>query len=190
MRFPTMVAPLLVALAAGCDLERRPAAGAAAGGSTLVVRLTEAGGRVFDLSAERGAVVVVFFGYTTCPDVCPTTMADFVTVRRRLGDRARGVRFAFITVDPERDTPEVARRFVTQFDSTFFGLSADSATIAAAQQQFRAASWIERDSTGQNLVAHSASAYVVGKDGRLAQQVFANDTGGEALYRAVVAALD
>jgi protein SCO1/2 len=156
----------------------------------LELRLAEFGGRTFDLEAERGKVVVLFFGYTHCPDVCPTTLADFVTVRRRLGERAADARFAFITVDPERDTPEVARRYAAAFDTSFFGLSGEPASLAAAQQAFGIAAWSEQDSTGQPLVAHSTSVLVVGRNGRLAARVFFNDTRGEALYQAVLAALE
>lgn len=152
--------------------------------------LPEAGGRTLDLTAERGNVVLVFFGYTNCPDVCPTTLADFVGVKRRLADRAAGVRFAFITVDPRRDTPDVARRYAAQFDSTFFGLSSDSVTLAGIQRQFLASSWIGTDSTGAPTVVHTASVYVVGKDGQLLEPVRFNIAGRvDALYEVVDRAL-
>jgi protein SCO1/2 len=189
MKRSATTAWLVMALvfAGACSKEAAPPPRHAA---ALAVRLAEAGGRVFDLAAERGRVVIVFFGFTNCPDVCPTTMADFVTVKRRLGpDRAPLVRFAFISVDPARDTPALARRYAAQFDSTFYGLSADSATVAAVQRLFHATSWIVHDSAGRPLVAHSSSAFVVGRDGHLAAQIPANDTRGEALYRAVLVAL-
>lgn len=180
-----------VTLLAGCGGD--DASRAAQSGAPPIVpalSLTEAGGRTLDLAAERGRVVVIFFGYTNCPDVCPTTMADFVSVKQRLGARAADVRFAFVTVDPARDTPEAARRYAAGFDSTFYGLSGDSATLVAVQHTFRVAAWTERDSTGQVLVAHSASVFIVGKDGTLGNQVFFNNTRGEALYQAVLAALE
>lgn len=170
-------------LAAACGGERRPEP------DPPSFRLAEDGGRVLDLAAERGKVVVVFFGYTNCPDVCPTTLADFVTLKRRLGARAGDVRFAFITVDPRRDTPEVTRRYAQQFDSSFYGLSADSLTLAGIQRQFLASSWIGTDSTGAVMVAHSASVYVVRRDGTLLASVRFDDSRSEALYQAVDHAL-
>jgi protein SCO1/2 len=152
--------------------------------------LSEHGGRTLDLAAERGRVVVVFFGYTHCPDVCPTTLADFVAVKRRLAQRAGEVRFAFITVDPRRDTPEVARRYAAQFDSTFFGLSSDSVTLAGIQRQFRASAWIGADSTGAVMVAHSASVYVIGRDGSVRDPVRFDVSGRlDALYEVIDHAL-
>jgi len=153
------------------------------------MRLVEHGGRPFDLAEQRGRVVVVFFGYATCPDICPTTMADFASVKRRLGSGADRVRFVFVTVDPARDTPQAAQAYAHKFDSTFIGLSGDSSVLAAAQQQFLATSWIDHDSTGAALVAHTGSVFVVGKDGQVRVQLPYNETPSEALYAAIVEAL-
>lgn len=137
------------------------------------LRLTQASGQVFDLAEQRGRVVAIFFGYTHCPDFCPTTLADFASVKRRLRERGDSVTFVFITVDPQRDTPEIADRYAKGFDRDFIGLSGDSATLADVQRGFHVASFIERDSvTGQvprdYLVGHSALVFVVSKDGRIA----------------------
>ncbi len=175
--------------AAACGRGGDDHAGAAGREWRPALRLVEYGGRPFDLADQRGRVVVVFFGYATCPDVCPTTMADFATAKRRLGGAAAGVRFVFVTVDPTRDTPQAAQAYAHRFDSTFIGLSGDSATLAAAQQQFLATSWIDHDSTGNALVAHTGSVFVVGKDGQVRVQLPYNETRGEALYAALVEAL-
>lgn len=181
--------PACLAALAACRAEPRADQQPAPPLDPPAFRLTEHGGRVLDLAAERGKVVVLFFGYTNCPDVCPTTLADFVTLKRRLGPRAADVRFAFITVDPRRDTPEIAQRYAGQFDPSFYGLSTDSVTIAGIQQQFRASSWIGTDSAGAVVVAHSANTYVIRRDGRLMASVRFDDSRSEALYQAVDDAL-
>lgn len=155
----------------------------------LALRLTRSDGRVFDLAQERGNVVLVFFGYTHCPDICPLTLSDFVGVRRRLGPRAERVRFVFVTVDPGRDSPERAMAYARQFDATFLGLSGDSTTLAVVQRSFHVASWIARDSAGNVLVAHSASVFVVGRDGRMARVIPHSEADVDRLYAAVNEAL-
>ncbi|HUK63697.1 MAG TPA: SCO family protein [Dongiaceae bacterium] len=153
------------------------------------LRLLRSDGRVFDLAEERGNVVLLFFGYTHCPDVCPLTLANFVAVRRRLGSRAERVRFVFVTVDPGRDTPERAMAYARQFDAAFIGLSGDSTALAEVQRSFHVASWVARDSAGNVLVAHSASVFVVGRDGRLARAVPHSEADVERLTAAVTEAL-
>ena len=153
------------------------------------LRLLRNDGRVFDLARERGNVVLVFFGYTHCPDVCPLTLSDFVAVRRRLGSRAERVRFVFVTVDPARDDPERTMAYARQFDATFIGLSGDSTTLAESQRSFHVASWVTRDSTGNVLVAHSASVFVVGRDGGLARVIPHSEADVDRLYAAVTDAL-
>ena len=79
--------------------------------------------RQFHLAGQRGRVVLLFFGFTSCPDVCPTTLSDFKQVRQRLGKDADRVSFVFITVDPDRDTPERMAKYASGFDPSFIGLS-------------------------------------------------------------------
>lgn len=93
--------------------------------------LPGAGGRRFDLAAERGKAVLVFFGYTHCPDVCPTTLADWTKARRALGADTARVRFVFVSVDPERDPPDSAAAYARRFDPTFVGLGGTRAEIEA-----------------------------------------------------------
>ena len=168
----------VAALLAGC--KARESAQAAADSAVVSqeplappLRLTMANGQLFDLAEQRGRVVAIFFGYTHCPDFCPTTLADFASVKRRLRERGDSVTFVFITVDPRRDTPAVADRYAKGFDRDFIGLSGDSATLADVQRGFGVASFIEKDSvTGRvpddYLVGHSALVFVVAKDGRIA----------------------
>jgi protein SCO1/2 len=171
------------------DLQRSVGTAPAPPERALALRLARSDGALFDLAAQRGRVVVVFFGYTHCPDLCPLTLANFAWVRRRLGPRAPLVRFVFVTVDPRRDSPAGAMAYARQFDSSFIGLSGDSATLAAAQRAFHVASWVTRDSAGNVVVAHSASVFVVGRDGAVAR-VLAHDMADvDGLYAAVSRAL-
>src|SRR4051812_41382952 len=108
---------VVVLFAAGCK-SREPAQPAAKAPPVLMapdVRLTEYGGRVLDLTSERGNVVLLFFGYTHCPDVCPTTLADFASLKHRLGERAERVRFVFVSVDPRRDSPQRTAEYAHTF---------------------------------------------------------------------------
>lgn len=171
------------------QLEQSLGAGVAAPSDRPELTLRRSDGGVFDLAQERGKVVLVFFGYTHCPDLCPLTLANFAGVRRRLGARADRVRFVFVTVDPGRDTPEQAMAYARQFDPSFVGLSGDSATLAAVQRSFHVASWVSRDSAGVVEVAHSASVFVIGRDGRVAREVPYGDADVEHLYADVTEAL-
>lgn len=149
------------------------------------LRLTRADGQVFDLAEQRGKIVVVFFGYTHCPDYCPTTMADFKSVKRRLGMRAETVRFVFVSVDPARDTPERTQAYANGFDRSFIGLSGDSASLAGIQRDFHVASFIERDSTADYTVGHSALVFIVGRDGQVASTILPGDGRAEWLLNSL-----
>jgi protein SCO1/2 len=86
--------------------------------------LTRASGEVFRLSDQRGKVILLFFGYTSCPDVCPTTMAELKQALERLnGKQLEQVEVVYVTVDPKRDTPERVQEYVNHFNSSFIGLS-------------------------------------------------------------------
>lgn len=131
--------------------------------------LTDQNGRDFRLSDQRGQIVLLFFGYTTCPDVCPTTLARFRQVQRSLGPAAAQVRFVFVTVDPERDTPARLGYYVETFDPDFIGLTGDHATLARVWESYGV--YAERQevpgSAGGYLMAHSSWTYLVDQDGNL-----------------------
>ena len=123
-------------------------------------------GDTFDLQDQDGRVVLLFFGYTNCPDICPTTLADWAKTRAELGRRADRVRFVFVSVDPERDTPEVADAYAKKFDSSFIGLSPDSASLERIRKGFRISSWREDMPVGgPYAVAHSAQSFLVDRKG-------------------------
>lgn len=120
------------------------------------------------LGPERGRPMVLFFGYTNCPDVCPTTLAEWARVKAQLGADAARVRFVFVTVDPDRDTPAVARRYARQFDSTFVGVSGDPTTTAAIMQAYGVAAGREEvGSAAGYLVSHSSQVFLVNGVGQL-----------------------
>ena len=91
--------------------------------------LTSHVGDPISLSNLRGQAILMFFGYTHCPDVCPTTLADYRLIKQSLGDHADKVAFVFISVDGGRDTPEVLARYLGQFDAGFIGMTGDEATL-------------------------------------------------------------
>lgn len=130
--------------------------------------LTDQHGQPFRLSDQTGRVVLLFFGYTSCPDVCPTTMTKFKQVRAQLGDRADRVRLVFITVDPERDTVERVRQYVGAFDPSFVGLTGSTTELEPVWQAYG----VYREKVGGQgadgyAVDHSTRTYVVDAQGRL-----------------------
>jgi protein SCO1/2 len=130
--------------------------------------LTDHTGQLRRLADYKGKVVVIFFGYIQCPDVCPTTMSNLAEVMRLLGSDAQQVQVLFITVDPERDTRELLAAYVPQFHPGFVGLSADSATTAATAQEFKVFYQKQPGRTaGTYTVDHSANSFVYDPQGRL-----------------------
>ena len=131
--------------------------------------LTDQHGRPFRLSQYRGRVVVLFFGYAHCPDVCPTTLANLAHARSALGDAGRNVTVAFVTVDPQRDTPAVLRSFVALFDRSFVGLTGTPAQLAPVYRAYHVAHRIvpaPASAAGYD-VSHTSLVYFIGRDGRL-----------------------
>jgi protein SCO1 len=129
---------------------------------------TLADSSTYSLGPSEGQPLVVFFGYTHCPDVCPTTLADWKRVKAQLGSDAARVRFVFITVDADRDTPAVAERYARQYDSTFVGLSGDAPTTARLLEAFGVAAAREEGTAASGyLVSHSSQVFLIDGDGRL-----------------------
>jgi protein SCO1/2 len=131
--------------------------------------LRDPDGGDFRLSRERGRVVLLFFGYTLCPDVCPATLVELVQLRARLGEDAGRVRIVFVTVDPERDTPARLREYAQAFGGAFTALTGSPGALADVRRAYGVGA--ERRSvpgTGAGyLVDHSAMVYVVDPAGRL-----------------------
>lgn len=120
------------------------------------------------LADYRGRVVILFFGYTHCPDVCPTALARFAAARQALGADAGRVQVLFVTLDPERDTAERLAAYVPWFDPSFVGLRGDRATTDAAAAEFKIYHRRQAVEGGMGYVIdHSAGAYVFDPAGRL-----------------------
>ncbi|RCK74377.1 MAG: Cytochrome oxidase biogenesis protein Sco1/SenC/PrrC, putative copper metallochaperone [Anaerolineae bacterium] len=125
-------------------------------------RLVDQHGAEFRLSDLKGKLVLVFFGYTYCPDVCPITLAEFKQVKENLAQQADKVQFVFITVDPQRDSPEVLAKHLQNFDPQFIGLTGAEEDLAKVWKQFGAYREIRQVEGSQNyLVDHTARIYVL-----------------------------
>jgi protein SCO1/2 len=135
-------------------------------GKTLA--LTGHDGRPRTLADFRGKVVVLFFGYTQCPDICPTTLADVARAMAALGRDADRVQVLFVTLDPERDTPEILSRYVPAFDPRFLGLYGSLEATRAVAKEFKVFFEKRPGSTpGSYSIDHSAQTYVFDTEGRL-----------------------
>ena len=130
--------------------------------------LTDHTGKKRNLSDFKGKVVALFFGYTHCPDVCPTTMYDLKNAMKLLGEQSDQVQVLFVTVDPQRDTQEVLAQFVPAFDKRFIGLRGSLQETAETLGSFKVFySKIEGKSKDDYTVDHSAGIYVFDKKGNV-----------------------
>jgi protein SCO1/2 len=130
--------------------------------------LTDHTGKPRTMSDFKGKVVVLFFGYTHCPDVCPTTMSDLKQTMKLLGNKADEVQVLFITVDPERDTQEVLAQFVPYFDPRFLGLRGNAKETADTLSNFKVyQAKVDEKSDGSYTIDHSAGMYVYDKLGKI-----------------------
>ena len=130
--------------------------------------LTDQNGRLVKLSDFRGRPVLLAFGYTQCPDVCPLTLADFKQVKRDLGADADRVAFVLVSIDPARDTPEVMKRYLAVFDPKFVGLTGPEARIQAITAQLDASFEKQKPDakTGAYSVAHTSFMYLFDAQGK------------------------
>ena len=130
--------------------------------------LTDPSGARRTLADYRGKVVAVFFGYTQCPDVCPTTLSDMAQVKKKLGPDGDKLQVIFITVDPERDTPQVLAQYVPGFDPSFIGLYGTSDEIAKTAKEFKVFYQKTPGKTPTSYTMdHSAGTFVYDKEGHL-----------------------
>ena len=164
----------LLALA-GCNRGSGPAAPAGFKATDITgaefgrkLALPDLDGRMRTLDDFKGKVTVLFFGYTQCPDVCPTTMAELAQVKKQLGAEGEQVQGVFVTIDPERDTPEVLRAYVASFDPGFVALRGNAEQTAAAAKEFKVFyAKVPGKSPGSYTMDHTAASYVFDKQGRL-----------------------
>ncbi len=130
--------------------------------------LTDPRGQTRRLADFKGKAVILFFGYTQCPDVCPTTLVALREVMTLLGEDAKRVQVIFVTLDPARDTPQVLADYVAAFDPSFIGLHGDEATTAAVARDFKVFYARQAGSTpGSYSIDHSTGSYAIDPEGRL-----------------------
>ena len=187
----TLIAVLAVVCLSACGDSGKPLfrstdiTGAAIGGA---FRLTDHNGQQRTPEDFRGKVLVVFFGYTHCPDVCPTTLAQLSLALKKLGKDADRVQVVMITVDPERDTPEVLKAYVTALDPRFLGLTGDAAAIADAASQFKVF-YQKSSAAGASgySIDHSSSSFVFDPAGHL--RLLVSNAQGAEVYAHDIAEL-
>jgi protein SCO1/2 len=130
------------------------------------IHLGDQEGNSFSLGDQRGKVVLLAFGYTNCPDVCPITLAQFKQIKAGLGGDAALVRFVLITVDPERDTPERLKQYLGSFDPEFTGLTSSRSDLERVWQEYGVFQEKQApDSSGNYAVDHTARIYAIDKGG-------------------------
>lgn len=168
--FPHKFFLLLCLLLSGCDAAKLPspfhASEVAGKFAQADFKLTDHHGKARTLADFRGKVVLLFFGYVHCPDVCPTTLADMAQALQLLGDDAKRVQVLFVTVDPERDTTELLANFIPAFNPNFLGLSGDAQATAAATRAFAVSYQKQPSQSGYNI-DHSAGSYLIDVHGKV-----------------------
>ena len=131
-------------------------------------RLIDHTGTPRTLADFRGKAVVMFFGFTHCPDICPTTLSDMRQVMQKLGKDAERMQVLFVTVDPKRDTQELLARYVPSFNPAFLGLYGDEAATNKVAKDFKIIHQIQEGKTPESYtVAHTAASLVFDPQGRL-----------------------
>jgi protein SCO1 len=131
-------------------------------------QLTDHNGQPRSLKDFRGKLVVVFFGYTQCPDVCPTSLSELAEAKKLLGPDSEKLQALFITVDPERDTPEVLKGYMANFDPGFLALRGTPEQLAAVAKEFKVYfKKAEGPTSTSYTMDHSAASYVYDTQGRL-----------------------
>ncbi len=152
------------------------------------MELSDHNGKLRQLSDFSGKVVVVFFGFTQCPDVCPTALAQLTEVMKKLGPDADRVQVLLISVDPERDTPEVLKQYVTAFDPRFLGLTGTPDQVKKAAASFKAYYAKSPTKDGNYTMDHTAAFYLL--DGKGEPRVLVNNNVGmDALTQDIQALL-
>ncbi len=151
--------------------------------------LPDPDGRLRTLADFKGKVTVVFFGYTQCPDVCPTTMIEMAQVRKSLGKDADRVQGVFVTIDPERDTPAVLKAYMASFDPSFVALRGTLEQTAAAAKEFKVFyAKVPSKSEGSYTMDHTAGSFLIDASGKVRLFERYGD-GGEAMTADVKALL-
>jgi protein SCO1/2 len=201
------LAASLTATLAGCD-KFRPASvtsatsSASAAGSAVqfhgaditgaeyarTLALPDVDGKERSLADFKGKVTVVFFGYTQCPDVCPTTMADLAQAKKALGPDGDRLQAIFVTIDPERDTPQVLKSYMASFDPTFVALRGSLDQTQAAAKEFKVFyGKVPGRAEGSYTMDHTAGAFILDANGK--PRLFERYGGGADPFTADIKAL-
>jgi protein SCO1/2 len=132
------------------------------------IELKQADGETYRLSDQKGKIILLFFGYTSCPDVCPTTMAELKLVREDLGNQAGDVQVIFVSVDPEHDTAEMVQEYVSRFDPSFIGLSGSTNELTKIWDEYGVfRETVKADSALGYTVNHTARVTLIDADGKM-----------------------
>jgi len=174
-----------IALLAACSAEQKPAfKGIDITGAEYArqLALPDASGKPRTLADFKGKVVVVFFGFTQCPDVCPTALAEIAEVKQKLGADGAKVQSVFVTVDPERDTPEVVGAYVAAFGRDFVALRGTLEQTQATAKEFKVFfAKVPGKTEGSYTMDHTAGSFVFDPQGRV--RLFVRNGGGaEAMF--------
>jgi protein SCO1/2 len=174
-----MVVACAIVLLAACSPQKPAFKGIDITGAEYArqLALPDAGGKPRTLAEFKGKVTVVFFGFTQCPDVCPTTLAEIAEVKRQLGPDGDKVQAVFVTVDPERDTPEVVGAYVAGFGPDFVGLRGSLEQTQAAAKEFKVFfAKVPGKADGSYTIDHTAGSFVFDPQGRV--RLFIRHGGG------------
>lgn len=172
---------LLMLLVASCGDETWHAKNVRGVISDLAFEMTDDAGRTVHAADYRGEVVLLFFGYTHCPDVCPTTLARLAQAIQLMGKEGRKVRILFVTVDPARDPPALLRGYVRAFSPQAIGLRGSQAQLDALTKRYRVAySHDAPDAHGNYAVSHSSAVFAFDAEGR-ARLVIASALGAQEI---------
>lgn len=160
--------------------------GTALGGAWTLTRVD---GRTVSDRDFRGRFLLIYFGYTRCPDLCPTTLNTVEAAIRQLGSKADRLQAVFISVDPQRDTPQAVGRYVESFGPDLVGLTGTAAQLRAVQQEFRVRSTVVRSivrhgpGREDEAIDHTSVLFLVGPDGRTLAPLAADATPGQLATR-------
>ena len=160
---------------AGCDSGSAPAAKLSFKGVDITgaeyartLSLPDQNGQLRSLADFKGKAVVVFFGYTQCPDVCPATMAELAQIKKAMGKDGERVQGVFVSVDPERDTPEILKAYMASFDGSFVALRGSAAQTKAAAKEFKVFyGKVPGKTEGSYSVDHTAGSFVFDPQGKV-----------------------
>ena len=147
--------------------------------------LTNQDGKPTTLKDLQGKVLLVFFGYTFCPDICPTTMADITRLLRSLGPQAKQLLPVFVTLDPERDTPARLRSYLENFEKGFIGLTGTESQISQVAKQYKVR-YAKRavNTSAKYLIDHTALLYMISPQGKV-KYLFPPDAGLDLMTQGI-----